>query len=84
MAERPMKDHIAMMKGENEGGFLAWPMWPRLPLKRRHQSGVGYDTAFLVAGEGPVIGIGTIFTGADEIKGYQDFEAIYDDGWRVD
>lgn len=82
MPERPMDQQLAMMKGENEGGYKKWPTWPRLALKRMWNGQL--ELAFLVAGEGPLLGLGNIFMGATEVKQYQDFEAIYDDGWRVD
>jgi hypothetical protein len=61
-----------------------WPRWPALPLKRPDQVGI------LIAGSGPKVFVIGLFEAtpagirAAETIQYQDYEGMFDDGWRID
>lgn len=76
--QRTRQDHVNMMAGQGP----EWPWGFHLPLVKRDGS---WDCGWLVAGEGPVVFVGNMFTGAPkEAKQYDSFEAIAADGWEVD
>ena len=65
----------------------SWSQWPRLPLKRRPASGVGWEAAYLID-TGPII---TIYFGNmwlnERPSASQDFasyQEILDAGWVID
>jgi hypothetical protein len=72
-----------------------WPIWPRLPLKKR-RGNLGFELAIMIEGTVSGRGIGTVkpivyFATMYEVldsdtprKQYDSFEAIVEDGWVVD
>jgi hypothetical protein len=70
-----------------------WPLWPLLPMKRWVE-GEGYQEGLIAANNKPVVFRANIFAlqkgmlsealaPFDKIE-YDSFEALVDDGWRVD
>lgn len=67
--------------------FLAdedqWPLWPILPVK-----GPNFTMGVVVAGQGPAVFLKNLYdpTPLTEVpkRQYADFQALLDDGWRVD
>lgn len=80
---------LAMMERPDD-----WPLWPRLPLKRREPLTDAIatkfpDLGFLFADSKPVVHLGCIYEDRHmddpaSMKEYSNFAAIVDDGWVVD
>ena len=61
-----------------------WPVWPFLPLKRPGELGVLVE---LQRGVEPTVHLANLYMvkiGVSPTKTYSSFQALYDDGWRVD
>ena len=79
--------HVIMMKDPDR-----WPTWPRLPLVKRdgsHAVGFLLNTVLEGAHTDPTVYIGNLFNARLDVETcpciqYASFEALYDDGWRVD
>ena len=62
----------------------AWPMWPRLPMKKPGT----WDVAVIVPSPGKQIALieGNMYmiTPESEVTVFDDVQAVWDAGWRVD
>lgn len=80
------EDDVLMMQTPGE-----WPQWPLLPVKRTtpkysHQAGVMVETE---AGVLPVVYHHNLWSGPNGLAEaerfeYDSFQAVSDDGWKVD
>lgn len=78
-------DDIEMMKSPDHWPHRWLPLTRRAQLPEGHPARMGQtDLGILVMGGGPIVRLGNIFMPTRETIAYQDFEAIYDAGWRVD
>jgi hypothetical protein len=85
---RPMYGHardLQMMKTPD-----IWPMWPRLPLKKRNLETGQVDVGLIMAVEGMLTTVWhvtmfeTVTPDVTPHMVYESYEAITDDGWIVD
>lgn len=79
MPEKSKDEEIAMMQDPEN-----WPRWPVLPLTN---GGLTGELAVLVDGYTTRVYHANMFqriTTDTKFTTYESYEAIYDDGWRVD
>lgn len=62
-----------------------WPLWPRLPVKRRHEG--LYQVGVVLAGSLSTVYLASVYDALSyetPCKKYQSIEKMLDDGWIVD